>query len=242
MAFNYESYCNMIYLLQEKGYSFSDYENWENYDKCVILRHDVDTSLEKAVELAEIEAKINVHSYYFILLTTDFYNAASMKGQQAVHRILELGHKVGLHFDETLYNSENMDALTAAVKHESGILSGICNTEISAVSMHRPSKNMIAKNFEVPGLINVYGNTFFNEFKYVSDSRRNWREPVLDIIDSEKYNRLHILTHPFWYGKEDRDITQTVRTFVNNANRERYFTFKNNITCIEDIMKESEIQ
>ena len=39
-------------------------------DKDVILRHDVDASLEAALKMAELENKINVSSTYFILLSS----------------------------------------------------------------------------------------------------------------------------------------------------------------------------
>lgn len=242
MSFTYKAYCDMIELLRKNNYSVAGYHDDINTKRCVILRHDVDTSLDKAVEMAEVEAEIGVKSNYFILLTTDFYNAASLRGQQSVRHILELGHKVGLHFDETLYKEYDLDALSAAVLREADILSHICRCEISTVSMHRPSQNMLDHDFKVPGMINVYGKTFFRDFKYVSDSRRNWREPVLDVIASGNYDKLHILTHPFWYGNHESDIHDTVEQFVNRANRERYTTFRDNITKLEEIMKESEIR
>ena len=39
----------------------------------------------------------------------------------------------------------------------------------------------------VPGMINGYGKVYFKEFKYLSDSRRWWREPVEEIIESGQY-------------------------------------------------------
>lgn len=242
MIFTYEAYCNMINLLQQKSYPIVGYKEGATMDRCAILRHDVDTSLDKAVELAEVETKIGVKSTYFILLTTDLYNAASLRGQQSVRRILELGHEVGLHFDETLYQDLDLNNMAIAVKREAEILSHMCKFEITTVSMHRPSRKMLDCDFQVPGLINAYGKTFFRDYKYVSDSRRNWREPVLDVIASDAYPRLHILTHPFWYQTTDSDIGSTVKQFVNNANRERYESLKDNITCLEGIMKENEVQ
>lgn len=241
MSFTYQSYCDMLDLLKKQGYRLADYREGIPAQRSVILRHDVDTSLDKAVKMARIEAEKGVRSNYFILLTTDFYNAASSKGQQSVRHILELGHAVGLHFDETLYEALSPRELSGAIRREADILSHICRYEISTVSMHRPSKKMLDSDFFVPGMINVYGQTFFKDYKYVSDSRRNWREPVLDIIASGQYDHLHILTHPFWYGGRESDIHDTVKGFVNHANRERYDTFRDNITRLEDIMKESEV-
>lgn len=241
MAFTYKAYCDLIRLLREKRYPVASYQEAPNMSRCVVLRHDVDTSLEKAVEMAKIEAQEGVKANYFVLLTTDFYNAASQKGQKAIHHLLDLGHEVGLHFDEALYEGLGCEELICAVRREADILSHICGYEISTVSMHRPSPVMLEKDFQIPGLVNVYGRTFFREFKYVSDSRRHWREPVLDVIASGDYDRLHILTHPFWYGEIENSLHDSVERFVNHANQERYDTFRDNITRLEDIMKESEI-
>ena len=93
----------------------------------------------------------------------------------------------------------------------------------------------------IPGIINSYGSEFFKGFKYISDSRRRWREPVEEIVDSGEFQRLHILTHAFWYEQEEVDIHQSVRTFVNHANEERYRTMSDNITDIGSIMDLNEV-
>lgn len=55
MNFTYESYKELINLLREHRYSFTNYHNYKQYEKPVILRHDVDSSLDKAVTLAKVE-------------------------------------------------------------------------------------------------------------------------------------------------------------------------------------------
>ena len=52
--FTYKSYANLIHTGVERGVTF-------------FLRHDVDISLKKAVEMAEFEAKNEFHSTYYIL-------------------------------------------------------------------------------------------------------------------------------------------------------------------------------
>ena len=61
--------------------------------------------------------------------------------------------------------------------------------------MHRPSKDFLEMDLEIPNVINSYQKKFFNDFKYVSDSRMSWRENVEEIVDSEKYSQLHILSY-----------------------------------------------
>lgn len=242
LEFTYQAYCELLELLKAEGYSFTDYHHWEDHPRCVILRHDIDTSLEQAVQLARLEAEQGVHSTWFVLLRTDFYNPASQKSLEKLHAIQAMGHEIGLHFDEVAYGKElTMEETKQAVIKECELLSALLEASVSTVSMHRPSKTTLEANLEIPGVVNSYGQTFFHDFKYLSDSRRRWREPVLDIIRSGEYDRLHILTHAFWYHEKEQDITQTVGSFVRSANRERYGQMAENITDIQSIIPEHEV-
>jgi len=239
--FTYRAYRAMLELLSEKRYVFQSYHNYENSPRCVILRHDIDNSLSRAVRLAELEAEEGVHSTWFVLLRTDFYNPASKAGMAALRRIQALGHEIGLHFDEAAYvPALGPDEIVQSIIKECGLLSALLETRVSSVSMHRPSRATLAADYRVPGVLNSYGRTFFHDFKYLSDSRRRWREPVEEIIRSGEYDRLHILTHAFWYHEQDVDITQAVGNYVRSANRERYRQMAENISDIESILREDE--
>ncbi len=242
MKFTYEAYKALLALLKKDGYAFRNYHNYGDTSRCVILRHDIDFSLESAVRLAEAERKAGVSSTYFVLLRTDFYNPASRRGTAALRRIQSLGHEIGLHFDERAYLPELLpDQLARAVIEESGILSALLGTPVSTVSMHRPSRSTLEGELLIPGIVNSYGKIFFRDFKYLSDSRRRWREPVLDIVRSGEYERLHILTHAFWYHEEEEDLSRTAGDFIRSANRERYRRMAENITDIESIFPKSEV-
>ena len=241
MNFDYKNYINLVNILKQNNYQIADYHNYTNYDRCVILRHDIDTSLSKAVELAELETKENVKSTYFVLLTSNFYNVASKSSRDALHRIQDLGHEIGIHFDEVAYGEMLPNECVAKVLKEKEILSSILETEVTTVSMHRPSKKILDADLKIPGMVNSYGYEFFHGFKYLSDSRRRWREPADEIIKSGKYKRLHILTHAFWYQEQEESINVTVSNFVHKANEERYAQMAENITNIDSIMRKEEV-
>lgn len=241
MEFTYEAYKALLALLKKGGYAFRNYHNYGDTSRCVILRHDIDFNLESALRLAEVEREAGVSSTYFVLLRTDFYNPASRSGTAALRRIQSLGHEVGLHFDEKVYSPELLpDQLARAVIKEGGILSALLETPVSTVSMHRPSRSTLEGDFLIPGIVNSYGKTFFRDFKYLSDSRRRWREPVLDIVRSGEYERLHILTHAFWYHEEEEDISRTTGDFIRSANRERYRRMAENVTDLPSILREED--
>lgn len=239
MEFTYKGYELLIQTLKEYEYAISDYHNYGHLNRCVILRHDIDNSIEKAVKLASIERRLGVKSTYFTLVTSDFYNPRSKKSVEGLLKIQSLGHEIGLHFDEMAY--DDLGDVVGSIQKEAKLLSDILGTPIKTVSMHRPSQKTLDANYEIPGMINSYGKTFFNDFKYLSDSRRRWREPVFDIIKSGQYDRLHILTHAIWYNEVEMDIHDTIKDFVTSANQERYYQEKENIKDIESILDISEI-
>lgn len=239
IPFSYKGFENLVNALRDANYSFVDYHTFDNFHRCVIMRHDIDNSIEKAVKLAELEESLGVKSTYYTLVTSDFYNPLSKNNQDGLRRILELGHEIGLHFDEMAY--DRLDDVVGAITKEARFLSDILNIPITTVSMHRPSQKTLEANYEIPGMTNSYGKTFFNDFKYLSDSRRRWREPVLNIIKSGEYGRLHILTHPIWYQEKEESIHDTIKRFVMSANKERYYQEAENIKDIESILNINEI-
>lgn len=245
MNFTYESFEKLINLLRDNGYHICNYDNWKEMPgRKVILRHDIDNSIGKAVDLSNIEHKVGAHSTFFVLLSSDFYNVFSLRNIRSLDKILQNDSLLGLHFDEMRYPDEagNPDRIIERIIHEKRALELALGIEINMVSMHRPTKEIINADLKIPGMINSYNSVFFREFKYLSDSRRRWREPVEDIIKTKEYDKLHILTHAFWYSKNETDIGTTVESFVNHANHERYLSMSANITDFESIMSEKKIR
>lgn len=245
MKFTYQSYRELLHLLQEKGYLFRNYHNYQDSSRCAILRHDIEISIEMAQRMARIEQEEGVQSTYFVLLTSDFYNVASKRSLAGLRAIQEMGHEIGLHFDETSYAPFlSPDETVKNIIKECGLLSALLEgsrRRVSCISMHRPSRTTLEANYDIPGIVNSYSKTFFHDFKYLSDSRRRWREPVEDIIRSGEYDRLHILTHAHWYHEKEETIAETVGSFIRSANRERYAQMKDNIANLEEIMREEDI-
>ena len=243
MEFTYAAYGKLIALLREKGYSFSNYENYKQHDKVVILRHDVDMDLQKALELARYESSLGVHSTYYILISSDFYNAFSKKNVDLINEISNLGHDIGLHFDEEKYK-DSADMILE-LEREVDLLESFINQKINSVSMHRPSQKTLDDDWIIRGgnVINSYSKVFFHDFKYVSDSRCNWREDIYEIVNSGKYERLHILTHPIWYNQKERSTKQILSDFIKRAQTMRYITLDQNFRDLQSVLtvREAEV-
>ncbi len=237
VEFTYEAYRKLVMILGESGYVFCGYSNVYDYDRTVIMRHDVDFDLEKACTLAALEEQMGVESTYFVLVATDFYNLLSKNSRDKIRTIISLGHDIGLHFDETQYAINSIGGFQERVMVEAKILSDALDYEINVVSMHRPSQAILKRNIKFQRLVNSYSPEFFVHMKYLSDSRMFWREDVIDIVMSRKYDRLHILTHPFWYSVTEESLEHKLIKFLNLASIERYNHLDTNFRGLNEVIK-----
>ncbi len=130
-----------------------------------------------------------------------------------------------------------MGGVENVIRREINLLADVLECEIKSVSMHRPSLKTLHANYHLGNIVNSYSTEFFSGFKYVSDSRRRWREDVCEIIKSREYDRLHILTHAFWYNVVEKNIKQSILEFIGNAELERKIALSKNITDLDEIIK-----
>jgi len=240
--FTYEFYTNLINIAKRKGYRFCEYKDLSGGNK-IILRHDVDFSLHSAVCMAELESNLGVRSTYFLILTSNFYNLANESSISAVRQIMSEGHNIGLHFDEMNYREHigQEELVKEDIMQELFMLSKLLDREINIISYHRPSQNILDSELVIPGVINTYSSRFFKDFKYISDSRRNWREPVEEILEHAQYPNIQMLTHPFWYHNREETMSESLIKFVLSAKRERYKNLDNNFTRLSDVLRIEEI-
>lgn len=240
MEFTYGAYRELVTLLREHDYIFSNYHDYHNYAKSVIVRHDIDMDIDKAVRMAQIEAEMDVASTYFVLVTSNFYNIFSKENQDMLRQLHAMGHEVGLHFDEAKYDAET--DLVCAMEQETELLEQCMGCPVRSVSMHRPSKKTLEADYLIKdgNIVNSYGTEFFRNHKYVSDSRRNWREDVQAIIKSGEYDRLHVLTHPFWYNEVEQTAKEALKCFCESRSGRCYEWLGDNVRDLEEILQRSE--
>lgn len=80
-SFSFTNYVKLLRIIKEKG-TLMDYADInEKTTSFIILRHDVEFSPERALRLAEVEARENAHSSYFFQLTNNAYNTLSAKNK-----------------------------------------------------------------------------------------------------------------------------------------------------------------
>jgi hypothetical protein len=170
----------------------------------IYFRHDVDISVDKALDMAEREIRMNLKpTTYFILTSSQFYNPFSRQNKRKIEQILEMGHLIGLHYDLTLV-PDNPQAQARYILWHRSILESEFDIEVQTCSIHKPSTNgmcsrEVASALQVSGLHEV--NITMPNYKYISDSGMNWREDYNEVI--KHYDKIHVNTHPEWYADKE---------------------------------------
>lgn len=204
--FSLAAYSSLLLALRERGYQDVQYEDADPACAHLILRHDVDMTLDSAARMAEIEAGIGMRADYFVLLRSDLYNPLSPYAERAMRRILELGHRIGLHFDASLYPELDQSGLDRVCAAECALLESWFRISVRMVSFHRPVPAFLGLESEIGGRGHTYQPRYFSEIVYCSDSRGGWHHGhPLDKARAANCRALQLLTHPVWWDSEGRE-------------------------------------
>ncbi len=213
--FTWSYYSQLVEELKKKSFAFRTFSQADS-GKEVLLRHDVDYSLDLAVEFAEFEATLGVTSTYFVLLDAPFYSLT----ESALKKIQNAGHEIGLHYEiqERLIDSSSIREQLRRLEKWTG-------SDLTSFSFHRPahfSAEGVEGLFEeYSGLRSAYSPIFFAKERYLSDSNHHWRvgDP-LRFIQKFEGQRLQMLTHPVWWTKEpetkENKLKRAVRPELQN--------------------------
>ena len=209
--FTYKHYSDTLNDIK-KTHKFSSYRNCSTND--VILRHDVDTSLVAALKLAKIENKLDVTSTFFLYFSSEFYNSFGEKSSQIIKQILELGHKIGLHYSEDFILENNLEP-SSTIKKEIDFFEYHYDTVIEAVAAHEANTYPPSMKISLPnGVENAYSEKFVKERKYLSDSAMYWREGCF-CQHFTHYDKLQILIHPMWWNENKKTRLEIMDLFIN---------------------------
>jgi hypothetical protein len=195
-SFDVAHYRELLEAAKAGGYRFARFGAAPE-ERDLFLRHDVDLSLAAAVEMAELEAELDVQATYLLMTESVFYNLASEEGAAAMHRLRELGHPVGLH----------------AVHHADGPGVELDGRFDAVVSWHNPRPEYMSD--EIPGAANAYGPRYFAPETYRSDSNQHWRSgcPHAE-LRAGAFPWLQILVHPEIWVYPGETMGETMRAML----------------------------
>ncbi|MBL27191.1 MAG: hypothetical protein CMM50_06535 [Rhodospirillaceae bacterium] len=216
--FTLEGYRALIAALMDRGYAVVDFADARPEARHLILRHDVDMSLDAALAVAEVEAAMGFSAHYFVLLRSELYNPFAPAAMTAMRRLLSLGHRVGLHFDGAAHGS---DAIDAAVADECALLETLTGAPVTMVSFHRPAAGLLGHAAALAGRAHAYQPRFFSEMGYCSDSRGQWGHGhPLEHPAVADGRALQLLTHPIWWTRtKGEGVVVRLDRFVDDRSR-----------------------
>jgi len=198
-AFELAHYRELLQAAKAGGYRFAFFDRPPE-PGTVLLRHDVDLSLDAALATAELEAEAGAVATYFLMTRSEFYNLDSPSGTAAIERLRGLGHRVGLHAVwPHVDRDERFDPVLA---------------------WHNPDPEYMREPVE--GFLNVMEAPWADVYR--SDSNQHWRQGCPhEELAAGAFERLQLLTHPeIWvYGGET--MGETMLSMLD-AERERRLT------------------
>lgn len=180
----------------------------------IVIRHDIEFDIDKALALAIIEHKMNVQSTYLVQIGSQAYNAFSDDNIEKLEKIIELGHDVGLHYRQIgLDSASERDE----IKSQLGILKSMINGAVDVFGCHRPRAGTPYNEYRLHGAVNTYQEPFFYKTsnpagaktRYISDSKWRWNygDPVAKTF--EECKRVQLLTHPFQWSENGLGMSET---------------------------------
>lgn len=172
----------------------------------IILRHDIDVSLEGAVKIAEIESDLGVQSTYLPMVESPLYSIEAGDSHEALFKIIEMGHEIGLHHNEGKVHSAKEQ------------LEDIIGMPVSVISYHHPAQPVLNGPLMVSGMINTYAKELMDW--YLSDSWGMWKEgePIFN-LSSPKRPVLQVLIHPIWWGDTHMSPADRLQDFYDEKSQ-----------------------
>ena len=198
--FSLEHYREILRAAGEGGYRFAFFGSPPS-EGDLFLRHDVDLSLEAALDMAELETDEGVATTYLVMTRSVFYNLASHEGERAIARLRELGHQVGLH---AVHPEVELNARFDPI-----------------VAWHNPEPAFMTA--PIDGVVNVMEQTHFDPATYRSDSNHRWRSGCPhDELRAAAFPWLQLLVHPEIWVYPGSTMAATMQAMLDAQQAHRF--------------------
>ncbi len=241
--FSYEEYRKIIRIMQKSG-KYTTFHEAKEKDEFILMRHDVEFSVDRAYELSQVEKSMNFTSAYFFQWTNNSYNILSKKNTEMIREMHEEGHTIGLHF--AVNGLTDIEEIKEKIMLEMKVLSSMMGFDIETFSVHRPSKDILRANIKLEGIINAYEDHFFTfaesiddntslEVKYLSDAMHKWNYGVPDDATLMGNKKVQVLTHPYSWTEQGYDNLNNFKTLIEERNQELIETINGECKHFADI-------
>jgi len=198
-AFDLDHYRELLEAAAAGGYRWARFDA-EPKAGDLLLRHDVDLSLEAALTMARLEHELDAHATYFLMRESVFYTLDSELGRDSIAELRDLGHAVALH---AVYPRAARDERFDAV-----------------VAWHNPDPEYVHE--PVSGFVNVMQAPWFTKGNYRSDSNQHWRHGCPhEELRAGAFAWLQLLIHPEIWVYPGETMRETMLALLDHERERR---------------------
>ena len=224
-SFTYEHYRRTLSRALDEGYAvvraLDLVEGALSGDKVLVLTHDIDLSVQKALRMARVERELGIRSTFFVRVS-GLYNVLDVENRRALQQMARWGHEIGLHFPLEFYLKEGRDP-REAIRAEKEFLETALGVEVHGFSLHSTGRLRKMCGDELPRMLDALLEVGFDYsrhhlitrygLRFISDSNRYWRDGCLCLhVGVEP--RILALVHPFWWDEEDLPVVTLIERAI----------------------------
>lgn len=205
LGFTLGDYRRSLVAFLDAGYAVTGFLPFldDPQPRHLILRHDIDNSMDLALRMARIDAEHGARATFFLRVHARGYNLLSLPSLLQVQELEALGHEVELHLDGGLAGTLGLSERRIADRQRV-IIEEVLGRPINGFSSHEPSRlGNLEEADELRAAWDVRYHAYEKRFvmpslKYISDSSAHWREGHMHGWVG-KVDRLQVLVHPIWW-------------------------------------------
>jgi len=219
--FSLDNYRFILMKALSLGYHFQTFFDYmTNPDsRVLLLRHDIDVSLEYALTMARCEHELGVRSTYFIRLHANGYNPFDRLNHQRLQELVNLGFEIGLHQEVYNFKQNHLESVEL-LKRSKSFLEFFLEQPVYGVSSHLPKRNtfkITPEILQMAGFRYDPGGEIFNrEALFISDSNGHWKPFLFEDALGLKEKILACI-HPIWWLGKNSEFEGLVE-FLKGGN------------------------
>ena len=207
-----------IRLLQQAlalGYKFQTFSEYleKPKDQVILLRHDVDVSLEYALELGRHEERLGILSSFFVRVRSSLYNVHEAINTERLEELAAMGFEIGLQEEAGRFAADYAEIIKL-IKEDKESLEKILGKPIYGVTTHLPKWNpfkISPDDLDRTGFRYDPGGEIFNQNAiFVSDSNKCWKKYSLEETLG-RFDKVLASLHPVWWVGKIKDPANLIK-------------------------------
>lgn len=206
-GFSLKDYSDTLKAYLDDGYAVTGFREYldDPQPKHLVLRHDIDNSIEQAARVARVDAEAGCTSSIFLRVHARGYSLMSLPSLLIIREMEELGHEVQLHLEGGIGDVLGGDNFEWAERQRT-VFETAVGRPLGGFSLHEPARlggiefaTELLSRWSDTVRYHSYEPRFMTpQMKYLSDSSGNWREGHFALWVG-KEPLMQVLTHPFWW-------------------------------------------